>query len=199
MGTLAVRRQAVRLVFSLVATSIWGRAVGAQTTPLDDRINAVIQRPAFRHSMFGIKVATLDGDTALYSLNADKLFVPGSTTKLVTTGTALELLGGDYRFHTKVYRTGSIGRDGVVMGNLILVASGDPNLSHRIRGDSLLFVDEDHSYGSDASPISSPVIHWLRCARSRLKSRAGVSDGWRDGFGSTPACSTPTSENWGRE
>src|SRR5439155_13341957 len=38
-------------------------------------------------------------------------------------------------------------------GDLILVASGDPNLSNRIQpDDTLAFVDEDHSYEGPALP-----------------------------------------------
>ena len=44
--------------------------------------------------------------------------VPGSTTKLLTEGTMLELFGGDYRFHTRVYRTGPLKKDGVLEGRL---------------------------------------------------------------------------------
>ena len=122
--------------------------LSAQTGSLSDRVAEVMARPAFRHAMFGVKVAALDQDTVLFSVNPDKLFVPGSTTKLVTTGTALGAFGSDFRFRTRVYRTGPV-TAGVLTGDLVLVASGDPNLSHRIRGDSLRFVDEDHSYGND--------------------------------------------------
>src|SRR5206468_9213381 len=67
-------------------------------------------------------------------------------------GSALELFGADYRFHTRVYRTGEITKDGVLQGDLILVASGDPNLSGRIQSDgSLAFENEDHSYGGEDS------------------------------------------------
>src|SRR5205085_9999245 len=82
-----------------------------------------------------------------------KLFVPASTTKTLTEGTILAKLGADYRFHTRVYRTGSIDKHGALKGDLILVASGDPNLSNRIQPDgTLAFVDEDHSYNGPALP-----------------------------------------------
>jgi D-alanyl-D-alanine carboxypeptidase/D-alanyl-D-alanine-endopeptidase (penicillin-binding protein 4) len=144
-----------------------------QTGSLASRIAEIVDRPAFRHAMFGIKVASLDRDTVLVSINADKLFVPGSTTKLLTIGTALELLGSDYRFHTKVFRTGPIGPDGTLGGNLVLVASGDPNLSQRIRGDSLLFVDEDHSYGNDPATdvVPGDPLAVLRGLAAQVKAK----------------------------
>jgi D-alanyl-D-alanine carboxypeptidase/D-alanyl-D-alanine-endopeptidase (penicillin-binding protein 4) len=118
---------------------------------LAERIQKVMNRPEFAHANFGIKFVSLDTGKVLYSLNADKLFVPASTTKLLTEGTVLAKLGADYRFHTRIYRTAPIEKNGRLKGDLVLVASGDPNLSNRIRPDgTLAFVDEDHSYNGPA-------------------------------------------------
>jgi N-acyl-D-amino-acid deacylase len=120
---------------------------------LSQRIQKVISRPEFAHANFGIEFYSLDAGKVLYALNADKLFVPASTTKILTEGTLLAKLGPDYRFHTRVYRTGPIDKHGTLKGDLILVASGDPNLSNRIQPDgTLAFVDEDHSYEGPALP-----------------------------------------------
>src|SRR6267378_1578014 len=119
--------------------------------PLAERIQKVMSRPEFTHANFGIKFVSLDTGKVLYSINSNKLFVPASTTKLLTEGTLLAKLGADYRFHTRIYRTAPIDKKGKLKGDLILVASGDPNLSNRIRPDgTLAFVDEDHSYNGPA-------------------------------------------------
>src|SRR6267378_2158485 len=120
---------------------------------LAQRIQKVISRPEFAHANFGIEFYSLDTGKVVYALNADKLFVPASTTKILTEGTLLAKLGADYRFHTRVYRTGTIDKHGTLRGDFVLVASGDPNLSNRIQpGDTLAFVDEDHSYQGPALP-----------------------------------------------
>jgi len=81
------------------------------------------------------------------------LFVPASTTKLLTEGIVLARLGADYRFRTRIYRTAPVDSKGKLKGDLILVASGDPNLSNRIQPDgTLAFVDEDHAYNGPAVP-----------------------------------------------
>ncbi|MBV9233219.1 MAG: D-alanyl-D-alanine carboxypeptidase/D-alanyl-D-alanine-endopeptidase [Candidatus Eremiobacteraeota bacterium] len=92
----------------------------------------------------------------LYARNASVLMVPASTTKLLTEGTSLALLGPNFRWTTPVYRTGPIDSQGVLHGDLALVASGDPNLSQRIQPDgTLAFENEDHAY--DGSPETKAV------------------------------------------
>ena len=120
-------------------------------TSLADRIQKVMDRPEFARANFGIEFYDIAAGKIVYSLNANKLFVPASTTKTLTEGTILAKLGADFRFHTLIYRTGPIDKKGTLKGDLILVASGDPNLSNRIQPDgTLTFVDEDHAYGGPA-------------------------------------------------
>ena len=136
-------------------------ALFSQTaTTLPDRIQAIMDRPAFAHSSFGIAFYSLDTGKTLYQFNADKLMVPGSTTKLLTEGSMLELLGGDYRFHTRVYRSGPIKKDGTLEGDIVIVASGDPNLSGRIQPDgTLMYENMDHSYGGpDSKGVGDPLL-----------------------------------------
>jgi D-alanyl-D-alanine carboxypeptidase len=119
------------------------RSLHAQATAsLADRIQKVMDRPEFARANFGIEFYSLETGKVVYSLNANKLFVPASTTKTLTEGTVLAKLGADYRFHTVIYRTGPIDKKGTLKGDLVLVASGDPNLSNRIQPDgTLAFVD----------------------------------------------------------
>jgi len=122
--------------------------VAQDTSTLTERIWQVTARPAFKHSTFGVEVYDLTAQKVLFAMNEQKLFTSGSTTKLVTEGTALALLGQDYRFHTRVYYTGKITEDGTLEGDLVLVGSGDPNLSGRVLPDDTLdFASHDHVYG----------------------------------------------------
>ena len=133
---------------------------GQETTTLNGRIQKIMRRPEYAHSTFAIEFLSLDSGKPIYRWNADKLVVPGSTTKLVTEGTALELLGSDYRFHTHVYRTGELKPNGTLAGDIVLVAGGDPNLSGRIQPDETLgFENEDHSYGgADSKGVGSDPL-----------------------------------------
>ncbi len=59
---------------------------------------------------------------------AETAFIPASTLKTVTTATALQRLGPDFRFATKVMSTAPM-IDGVLDGDVILIGEGDPLLS----------------------------------------------------------------------
>ena len=150
------KMNAIRLV-TLGIAAVWlaccnGELRAQDAATLESRIKKIMERPEFAHSRFGIKFIAADSADVVYELNSPQLFVPGSTTKLLSAGTALELLGGDYRFHTKIYHTGPVSKDGTLQGDLVLVASGDLNLSNRIQANgTLAFEDEDHSYGGPDS------------------------------------------------
>jgi N-acyl-D-amino-acid deacylase len=133
---------------------------GQSKVNLSERIQAIMSRPEFAHSSFGFEFYSLDSAKIIYQFNADNLMVPGSTTKLLTEGAMLELLGGDYRFHTRVYRTGPVKRDGTLDGDIVVVASGDPNLSGRIQSDgTLAYETMDHSYGGpDSKGLGDPLF-----------------------------------------
>jgi D-alanyl-D-alanine carboxypeptidase/D-alanyl-D-alanine-endopeptidase (penicillin-binding protein 4) len=159
----------------LASASLLGALAHAQPPPpLASRIEAVMARPQFRHALFGIEIFSPSEGKVLYAHNADKLFVPGSVTKLLTEGTALRLLGPDHRFLTPVYRTGPISAAGVLEGDLVLVASADPNLSNRVRPDgTLAFENADHAYGHvlEAKLVPGDPLQVLRSLARQVAAR----------------------------
>jgi D-alanyl-D-alanine carboxypeptidase/D-alanyl-D-alanine-endopeptidase (penicillin-binding protein 4) len=75
-----------------------------------------------------LDVRALDGQ-ALASHNHQIAFNPASVMKLVTTAAALDQLGPDYRWITRVYAQGSLSGD-VLNGDLLIQGGGDPRLAH---------------------------------------------------------------------
>jgi len=156
------------------------------------RIRQVMDRPEFAHATWAMEFYDLHANKPVFGVNDRQLMVPGSTTKLLTMGTALEILGPDHRFITRVYRTGPV-RDGVLAGDLVLVASGDPNLSGRARPDgTYAFVDHDHSYGGpplDTDPLTvvrdlarQVAAHGIRSVTGQVIVDASLfPEGERDG------------------
>lgn len=75
----------------------------------------------------GIVIRDLRTGHDVVSQNSKKLFSPASTMKLVTSATALSILGDDFRYSTDAYIQGNI-INGVLSGNIVINASGDPTL-----------------------------------------------------------------------
>ena len=77
--------------------------------------------------------------------DSERSLMPASSMKVVTTITALNLLGANYTYKTYIQYDGTISADSILNGNLYITGSGDPSLgSDRIdsamRFDSLVIV-----------------------------------------------------------
>jgi D-alanyl-D-alanine carboxypeptidase/D-alanyl-D-alanine-endopeptidase (penicillin-binding protein 4) len=62
---------------------------------------------------------------------AERELTPASVMKTVTTASALEILGEDFRFETSIQYDGQI-RDSVLNGNLYIYGGGDPTLNSSV-------------------------------------------------------------------
>lgn len=54
--------------------------------------------------------------------------VPASVMKIITSAAALEVMGGDKTFETKLMYEGNINKDGILKGTLYIQGGGDPTL-----------------------------------------------------------------------
>ena len=76
-----------------------------------------------------ISAYAVDTETGevVFDESSTKSMTPGSTFKIVTTATALHLLGPEYRFQTNLEYDGSI-QENTLRGNLYIRGGGDPCL-----------------------------------------------------------------------
>ena len=88
-----------------------------------------------RHAGISLIVSETTGGTTIAALNAERSATPASITKLMTTATALEMLGDDFRFATAIACDGTL-HDGTLDGNLYIVGDGDPSLGSRYTGET---------------------------------------------------------------
>lgn len=96
---------------------------------LDDILNG----PGAADVFWGVSVKSVATGRSLFARNEDKLFVPASNMKLLTTAVALVRLGPDFRYTTGLYTDGDR-ENGVLKGNVYLRGSGDPTISERFQG-----------------------------------------------------------------
>ena len=104
--------------------------------------------PTFGQAYVGICVMDAQGRT-LAGVNSDKMLIPASNMKLITTGAALHVLGPEFAYETSIAYDGEI-QDGVLKGNLHIVGGGDPTLASK---DSI------------AAPIEKTFAVWERMIR----------------------------------
>ncbi|WP_310461969.1 D-alanyl-D-alanine carboxypeptidase/D-alanyl-D-alanine-endopeptidase [Sphaerotilus sp.] len=77
---------------------------------------------------FGLHVQPLDGTPAVLSWQAARPFVLASTSKLITSMAALDLLGPTYRWRTRAYLSGPL-THGRLLGDLVIRGGGDASLT----------------------------------------------------------------------
>jgi D-alanyl-D-alanine carboxypeptidase/D-alanyl-D-alanine-endopeptidase (penicillin-binding protein 4) len=108
-----------------------------------------MERPEYRSSHWGFLFVDGNSGEKLCEWNGEKLFAPASVTKLFSCAAALEELGAEHRFTTRIVRRGRVTEDGVLEGDLILVAGGDPTLGGRAGLDGrMAFCNVDHTYAN---------------------------------------------------
>lgn len=95
------------------------------TLLFQNKIKKILSSSCLREKKFGIKVYSLDRGESLFELRGEKLFIPASNLKVLTTAVALEVLGPNYRFPTRLYTDGVL-KDDVLNGNLYIKGYGDP-------------------------------------------------------------------------
>jgi len=99
--------------------------------PVDDFVN----NPILENATISLLVKDVETNQILYQFRSKSSATPASTMKLVTTATALELLGPDFRFQTTLEIDGRVNGDSVLYGNLYIRGGGDPTLGSSRMGD----------------------------------------------------------------
>lgn len=103
-------------------------------TPAQTQAKAVQQKVAsfntftgFTSANIGIVVKDISSGEIVCYNSPQQCIVPASVQKLITTATALEMLGPDFRFQTTLMATGTL-RNDTLFGDLQIIGEGDPTL-----------------------------------------------------------------------
>jgi D-alanyl-D-alanine carboxypeptidase/D-alanyl-D-alanine-endopeptidase (penicillin-binding protein 4) len=96
--------------------------------PLIQKIEAILESPDLAGTHWGIRVENDQGDV-LFRHYDDVRVMPASIVKLLTTASALVLLGPDYRIPTEFVTLGYVDTSGTLQGDLIITGYGDPSLA----------------------------------------------------------------------
>ena len=94
---------------------------------LPEEVTKLLKKYKIPAKNISVYIRDLNAKTALIEHNADKLRIPASTMKLLTTYAGLKELGPNFSWRTEVWLRGEL-KDGVLKGDLILKGFGDPFL-----------------------------------------------------------------------
>lgn len=106
---------------------------------IDKRVSAMFKDPVMSNAKWGLSVYDPINKRVIYSYNDHLSFLPASTTKLLTTDTALSIFGKDYQWITQLEYSGDIDNAGNLNGNLYIIGSGDPSLGTGKAGATTYF------------------------------------------------------------
>ncbi len=103
---------------------------------VDINLNSMLSDVVLKNAQWGFVIFDPKTKKVISSYNENTSLVPASTTKLLTTETALNLLGEKFRWITQLEYSGEIDAAGNLDGNLYIVGSGDPSLGTSKAGAS---------------------------------------------------------------
>ena len=152
---------AIRCVVAIVIIALYVPSVaradsGVRNRLLPQSIISVMHKPRYVRATWTLLAADLATNETLYALDPERLAFTGSVRKLFSVGVALSALGANHRFVTPVYRRGTVGHDGTLRGDLVLVASGDLTFGGRLQShDAIAFTDFDHN---DANSLGTAIL-----------------------------------------
>lgn len=120
---------------------------------LQPLLNAWLLSPPLRNSSVAVEVMDASNQRVIAEINGKRRFVPASSIKALTCACAYDLLGPDFTYKTKIVTNGTI-VNGVLEGDLIIVAGEDPSFS---RGDLYSLLEKSLAEVS-AKQINGKII-----------------------------------------
>ena len=90
------------------------------------RLNGILKSDIVETTQVGLMVWDLTDNKQVYAFNERKHLRPASTMKCVTAITALDRLGCNYNYQTRIFYTGTIDSTKVLNGDIYCVGGMDP-------------------------------------------------------------------------
>lgn len=123
-------------------------------------VSSAVSSSGLRNASVAVSVRDLQTGQLLVNIEGDRLMVPASNMKVLTTGAALHVLGPDFQFRTRMVRSGD---------RLTVVGDGDPSFGDPTFLGRLTYTDA----AGAKRPMTTAeelVDVWVNAAR-----RAGIT------------------------
>lgn len=103
--------------------------------PAQNAVNGFINNNLLQYANVSLVISDVQSGKMLYEHRPNHATIPASIMKLVTTATALELLGPDFSFQTRIEMDERPNSENVLNGNIYVRGSGDPTLGSAFLGN----------------------------------------------------------------
>ena len=113
---------------------------------LSAHIHALLESHSLKNACCGISIVSIRKNKSVFMYREDDMFRVASNMKLVTTSAALDFLGPDFKYKTKIKSRGLIKPSGVLKGDLVIVGSGDPNISGRFFNGNITAIPQNWAF-----------------------------------------------------
>ncbi|MDR2014304.1 MAG: D-alanyl-D-alanine carboxypeptidase/D-alanyl-D-alanine-endopeptidase [Azoarcus sp.] len=124
-------------VLGVLTFALFILAPAAEASPVESPVEslppavvAALENARIPAEAVAIWVQPVDAEQPVLAFNAERPMNPASVMKVVTTFAALEALGPERTWTTRIATTGALREDGVLVGNVYLVGDGDPVLTY---------------------------------------------------------------------
>lgn len=142
---LKIVKNGILLILLLSTNILFAQTLYKQKHSLNIALNALKYDKDLANAGIGFYVKDVNTGEVLSAYNQNLALTPASVQKLITTATAIEILGPNYKFKTKVEYVGSIDpQTGILTGKIIIKGGGDPTL-----GSKYFPSTSTHSFLSD--------------------------------------------------
>lgn len=113
----------ISLLLAVFCFALPRHSSGADLKPY---LDSLLSSGPLHGASVSVMVRDLNTDSVWYAKDADRLLIPASLMKLYVSAAALDLLGPDYRFETRVSMSGRLTEKGLLRGFVCVEAGGDP-------------------------------------------------------------------------
>lgn len=114
-------------LFVFACCLLFGTISYSQNNLRSPILHDFLQSKSLINASVGIHIVNTENGHTILEYNPDVRMIPASSLKLITSASALQILGDDYTFKTEIGFYGKIS-SGELKGDLVVIGGGDPTL-----------------------------------------------------------------------
>ena len=120
------------ILFLFLIKLSYSQPLKEQAHSVNNALNILKNDIELKNAGIGFYAIDVNSGEVIAELNQDLALKPASTMKLISSATALEVLGSDYKFETQLSYDGKIDTaKNILYGNIYIIGGGDPTLGSK--------------------------------------------------------------------